>query len=105
MHSLWLGQSKLDLLANWSLTATPGLQDLCYDLPFGWEDKAQTCIRVRGNTGNVCSARDCTLNYFYVVVNKFSHLSVVNYRITKINGFQEEGWRNRGKASVMQASE
>ena len=87
MHFLWLGQSELDLLANWSLRATPGLQDLCCDLPLGWEDKAQTRIRVRGNAGNVRSARDCTLNYFMVVVNQFSHLGVVNHQITKIDRF------------------
>ena len=87
MHSLWLGQSELNLLANWSLRATPGLQDLCCDLPLGREDKAQTHIRVRGNAGDVHSARVCTLNYFCVVVNEFSRLGVVNYQITKIYGF------------------
>ena len=87
MHSLWLGQSKLDLLANWFLKATPSLQDLCCDLPFGQEDKAQTLLRVRGNAGDALVARTYALIYFCVVANKFSRLSMVNYRITKIDGF------------------
>jgi hypothetical protein len=49
--------------------------------------------------------RLCVLNYFNVVVNKSSHLSMVDYQITKINGFFKRGWRSRGKASSKQASE
>jgi hypothetical protein len=37
------------------------------------------------------SARECTLNYFNVVVNKLSRLGVVSYRITKIDGFFRKG--------------
>jgi hypothetical protein len=71
----------------------------------GQGNEAQTLKRVRGNAGDVLAARTCTLNYFYVVVNELSRLSVVSYRITKIDGFLKEGWRNGGKASAMQASE
>jgi hypothetical protein len=48
---------------------------------------------VRGNAPDTLSARRCVLNYFYVVVNKSSRLSVVDYQITKINGFLKKGWR------------
>jgi hypothetical protein len=58
---------------------------------FRQESKAQTLIRVRGNTGNILIARTYTLNYFIVVVNKFSCLGVVNYQITEIDGFFKEG--------------
>jgi hypothetical protein len=36
---------------------------------------------------------------FYVVANKSSCLSVVNYRITKIYRFLKRGWKERGEAS------
>jgi hypothetical protein len=62
----------------------------------GREDEAQTLRRVRGNTGNILVARTCTLNYFYVVVNKSSRLGVMNYRITKIDGFFKRGVRIGG---------
>jgi hypothetical protein len=57
---------------------------------FGQEDKAQTLKRVRGNAGNILAARACTLNYFIVVVNKFSCLSMMNYQLIKIDGFLKE---------------
>jgi hypothetical protein len=72
---------------------------------FRQESKAQTLIRVRGNAGNTLVARTYALNYFNVVVNKFSHLSMVNYQITEIDGFLQRGGREGGKASTRQASE
>jgi hypothetical protein len=59
---------------------------------------------VRGNAPDTLSARLCVLNYFYVVVNKSSHLSVVDYQITKIDGFFK-GVEEGGEASTRQASE
>jgi hypothetical protein len=49
-----------------------------------------TLIRVWGTAGDTLTARTCVLSYFSVVTNKFSHLSVVNYLITKIKGFLRE---------------
>ena len=54
--------------------------------------------------GNVLVARTYILDYFSVVVNKSSRLSVVDYQITKIDGFFR-GVREWGEASTRQASE
>jgi hypothetical protein len=67
--------------------STPGLQDLLHSLPLGRGNKAQTCKGVGGNAGDMLIARTCVLIYFNVVENKFSRLGVVDYQITKINGF------------------
>jgi hypothetical protein len=46
---------------------------------------------VWGNALDTLSARLCVFNYFYVVVNKSSRLSVVDYQITKIDRFFKRG--------------
>ena len=48
-------------------------------------------LGVWGNAPDTLSARLRVLNYFNVVVNKSSRLSVVDYQITKINGFFRKG--------------
>jgi hypothetical protein len=80
--------------------STPGLQDLLHSLPLRQGNKAQTHKRVEGNAGDTLVARTCVLVYFSVVENKSSHLSIVDYQITKIYGFLKgRGGGKGGKAS------
>ena len=78
---------------------TPGLQDLRHSLPLGRGSEAQARQGVWGNAGDTLVARTRVLVYFNVVVNKSSRLGVVDYRITKIDGF-ERGVEESGEASA-----
>jgi hypothetical protein len=52
-----------------------------------------TLKRVWGNAGDTLTAKACVLDYFIVIGNKSSCLSMVDYWITKINRFLRKGWR------------
>jgi hypothetical protein len=50
-------------------------------------------------------ARTCVLIYFNVVENKSSRLGMVDYQITKINGFFKRGREIGARQAQGQASE
>ena len=87
MHSLCSVRVYLSFLANWSRIATPSLLDFRYRSTAWTGRQSLTLIRVWGTAGDTLVARTYVLSYFSVVTNEFSRLSVVNYLITKIEGF------------------